>query len=388
MSSSTSRRTSALTQLKRDNRDQLMRLVTTHGGLTQSQLAQLSGLSKATVSNLVRGLIDDGKVVVEDTVHGGRRAKLVRTARQQGVTIGLDIVENYVGLAVVSADHTEMCAVQVEVDSDESAAQVKERCTDKLRQLFQQLGRTKSDILGIGLGLPAPIDARSNRVSMESFLPSWFDDQAIIELHRLTDGPVLLGNDANFAALAEVTFGDHRGADNLIYVMVSRGIGLGMILNGAEYVGAMGFAGELGHVRSGMTTEVCRCGNRGCLEMEIATTAIVRQCNAAGYPCDSITDVMAAVDEGHMPVRRVVDEAGMTLGRALSDLTSVLNPEVIILGGNSIVTSPVFMEAATATLRRYCLPNVVNTIAIDADSLAGKAVALGAAEHVLRHLGL
>lgn len=388
MSSCASRRTSALTQLKRDNRDLLLRLVITHGGLTQSQLAQTSGLSKAAVSNLVRGLVDDGQVVVESTVQGGRRAKLVKPARQQGLTVGLDIVENYVGIALVSADHAELCAVQLPVEADDRSADVEARLLVRLEALLAQVGRTKADILGIGVGLPAPIDIHSNRVSIESFLPSWFDDRGIVELHRLTEGPVLLGNDANFAALSEVTFGEHRGADNLVYIMVSRGIGLGMILNGSEYVGALGFAGELGHVRSGMNTEICRCGNRGCLEMEISTAAIVRQSNSVGYQCDSISDVMEAVEAGHMPVCRVVDEAGRTLGRVLSDLTSVLNPGVIVVGGNSIATSPVFMDAANATLRRYCLPNVADSITIHADSLAGKAVALGAAEHVLRSLSL
>ncbi|MDO5721733.1 MAG: ROK family transcriptional regulator [Actinomycetaceae bacterium] len=384
-----SARTSALTQLRHDNREHVVRLLTELGPLTQSQLAKESGLSKATVSNLVKEMTAEEVVTVENTVHNGRRANLITLVPTRRVSLGIDISEHHYVLALVSSDRTELeirkVGIEIPWDSKKFLESLSENTTDMLRGAKRKL----KDLAAIGVGVPAPVEADSESVALTPMLPTWLDAEAVLPgIKELTAGPVTLSNDANLAALAEVAFGNHRGAENLIYVLISRGIGAGMYLRGDEYTGALGFAGEIGHIRSTSGYELCRCGNRGCLEGEIATVTMIKQAQAAGFRGETIEDVACAIHAGHVAVQRVVSDAGTVLGRALADLSSILNPDIMVIGGNPAVTSEVFLEATRIALRRHCLPLVADRIDVFPDSLAGKAVALGAAERALRKLGL
>ena len=115
---------------------------------------------------------------------------------------------------------------------------------------------------------------------------------------------------------------------------------------------------------------------------------MIKQVQAAGVECETIGDVAQALQTGQIAARRVVADAGAVLGRTLADLASLLNPEVMVIGGNPAVTSEVFLESARIALRRHCLPLLAERIDVYPDSLAGRAVALGAAEQALRSMDL
>lgn len=381
-------RTSALTQLREVNRATVVRLLSDKGPLTQSQLASLSGLSKATVSNLVKELVDKGLVSSEYTVHNGRRAKLVKLNPTQRVALGVDISEQHFTLALVSIDRTVLGNKRVPVSARWGGRSFQATVKRNVADLLSECGRKDSDLVALGVGLPAPVQAQTQKVALLSVLPTWMDEDALAGLHTLTEGCVTLCNDANAAALAEVTFGIHRGTQNLIYIMISRGIGAGMYLRGDQFFGDLGFAGEIGHVQSSSGYELCRCGNRGCLEGEVAVPTLIKQVQAAGVACDDIEDVARALDSGHIAARRVVADAGAILGRTLADLSSLLNPQVMVIGGNPAVGSEVFLDSARRALRRHCLPLLAEHIDVYPDSLAGRAVALGAAESALRQMSL
>lgn len=384
----TAARTSALTQLRQDNRDTVIKLLTELGPLTQTQLAKAAALSKATVSNLVKELTREGLVTSEHTVHNGRRANLIKLTPTQQVALGIDLTEHHFVLALVSSDRAVAGLKRVEVpvgwDGKDFVAAAKKHAG----ALVKECGRKLADLVAVGVGLPAPVEAQTQQVALLSMLPTWMDEDALTALQTLTEGGFSVCNDANAAALAEVAFGAHRGAQNLIYILISRGIGAGMYLRGDQFCGALGFAGEIGHVQSASGYELCRCGNRGCLEGEIANPTLIKQVQAAGVECETIEDVAQALQSGQIAARRVVADAGAVLGRSLADLSSLLNPEVMVIGGNPAVTSPVFLESARIALRRHCLPLLAERIDVYPDSLAGRAVALGAAEQALRAIGL
>ena len=384
----TSARTSALTQLRQDNRDTVMRLLTELGPLTQSQLAQESGLSKATVSNLVKELTAAGTITSEHTVHNGRRANLIKLTPTQRVALGVDITEHHFVLALVSSDRTVLDLRRVEVPAGGDGKDFVTAAKKNTAAMLKENGRKPADLVAVGLGLPAPVEAQTQQVALLSMLPTWMDEDAIAALRTLTTGAFTVCNDANAAALAEVAFGAHRGAQNLVYILISRGIGAGMYLRGDAFTGALGFAGEIGHVQSASGYELCRCGNRGCLEGEIANPTLIKQVQAAGVECETIEDVAQALQTGQIAARRVVADAGAVLGRTLADLASLLNPEVMVIGGNPAVTSEVFLESARIVLRRHCLPLLAERIDVYPDSLAGRAVVLGAAEQALRSVDL
>src|SRR5205085_9280717 len=166
-----------------------------------------------------------------------------------------------------------------------------------------------------------------------SILPGWVGVSAAEEMRRRLTLPITVDNDANLAALAEAAFGAGREASDLVYLMISSGIGAGLVLNGRLYRGADGLAGELGHVLVRPGGVVCRCGNRGCLETVVGTDALAATLMAEHGPLDGRQIARLAL-RGDTACRSAIAEAGCALGTAAATLVNVLNPELLIVGGD------------------------------------------------------
>ena len=190
-----------------------------------------------------------------------------------------------------------------------------------------------SQIVGVGVALPGPIDRRSGKIGSEVILPDWAGVQAQRELSRRLERHVEVDNDANLGALAEASFGAGRGLENIVYLMLGSGIGAGLVLDGRVHRGAAGLAGELGHVQVRTDGAVCRCGNRGCLETVAGERALAALLRPRLGRDVTVRDLIELIDTGDLGATRLVNDAGRAIGRVLADLCNALNPEAIIVGG-------------------------------------------------------
>src|SRR5918996_1895941 len=245
------------------------------------------------------------------------------------------------------------------------------RVIDALRdELLIEAGVDEARVIGAGMCLPGPIHRPTGVVGSTAILPGWVGVAAAEEMHRRLELPILVDNDANLAALAEAAFGAGRDAKDLVYLMISSGIGAGLVLNGRLYRGAEGLAGELGHVLVDADGPVCRCGNRGCLETVAGTDALadlLRRSHGDGL--DGRTIVRLA-REGDLGCRRVIADAGRAIGKAAATLVNVLNPELLIVG-------------VRESLGRSALPTAVEAATVVAGTLGDRAEVLGAIALVL-----
>lgn len=362
----------------------LAEILRQQGPQTQTELTAQSGLSKATVSNLVRELVDEGVAQTEPTTYNGRRAQLVSLSDVKAVVFGVDLGAHQCRMSLVGVDRTVIAKDSIAIKRDWTARTFAKDLIAAMKQMVKDSGRHNSDVVAIGAGIPAPIEYGTREIVTSPMLPTWVTQDLVDRLEAEFGVCVLVSNDANLSALAEVTWGTHEGVDDLVYILVSEGIGAGFVLRGYTYDGSQGLAGEIGHVRGGASQVLCRCGNRGCLESEISIPAIVSRVQELGRSVTSGNEVLAAIEDNDVAVRRVVEHAGEALGRTLGDLTNLLNPQVIVVGGSELATSDTFVAAARAELLRWCLPIVTHRIDLDADSLEGYAVALGAAEMSIR----
>jgi predicted NBD/HSP70 family sugar kinase len=190
-------------------------------------------------------------------------------------------------------------------------------------------------------------------------------------------------NDANLGALAEASFGAGRGLENIIYVMLGSGIGAGLVLDGRVHRGAAGLAGELGHVQVRADGAVCRCGNRGCLETvasPVAVAALLERSTGTRVSLARVLELVAAGDRG---ARRAVADAGEAIGRALSMLVNVLNPEVVVVGGDLAPAGPVLLDAMRAAIERHGVAPAAGAVRVTAGTLGDRAEVLGAAGLIL-----
>ncbi len=210
-------------------------------------------------------------------------------------------------------------------------------------------------------------------------LPDWVGIQPAEEFAARLGAPVgvIVDNDANLATLGEARFGAGVGASDLVYVKVASGIGAGIMLNGRLHRGAAGSAGELGHVLHDPEGEICRCGNRGCLETVAAAGPLVRLLGRRHGPDFTTARLVELAASGDLGTRRVLVDAGRAIGRALADLCNVLGPERIIIGGDLGGAGSALLDGIRESMARFALPAVLGSVELLGATLGGRAELLG-----------
>jgi predicted NBD/HSP70 family sugar kinase len=364
--------------LRATNRRRVLEHVVRAGSPTQAEIARHTGLSAATVSNIVRALTDEGLVELTATVSSGRRAQAVRISRSTGLAAGVDFGRSHVRIALAALSQEVVAEQEVPVRRGYPAAEGVQVARDVFHELLDSTGATRDDVVALGVGIPGPIDSRTGLVGSGSILPEWIGEP----LQELVDGsfgmPALIENDANLGALAERTWGAARGVDDLVYIKISTGIGAGIVLNGRLYRGGSGTAGEIGHTTVNTMGPVCRCGNRGCLELEAAVPVILERLTASHGPDLTIDRVLDLLDGGDVPTTRVIDGAGDALGVAVAGLCNLLNPSMIVIGGDLARANAPLLDSVRRVLRQVAVPSAVEHVRLAVSELGTRAQVLGA----------
>ncbi len=213
----------------------------------------------------------------------------------------------------------------------------------------------------------------------DGILPSWRGIRPERELEARLGLPVNLENDANAGAMGEHLFGAGRGVDNLAYVQVSAGIGLGLILNGAPYRGVAGVAGELGHLAMHDDGLICRCGNRGCLETVASTAALTSLLSRSRGETVTLARLIGLVHAGDRGARRAVADAGTAVGTALAAAINILNPELVVIGGELAAAGDTLIDPIRAAIERRVIAPAAGSVRIVASTLGERAEVTGAA---------
>jgi predicted NBD/HSP70 family sugar kinase len=197
----------------------------------------------------------------------------------------------------------------------------------------------------------------------------------------------MVDNDANLAMLAEARFGAARGAESAVYVTLGHGVGAGILANGEILRGATGTAGEIGHIRVAENGVLCRCGNRGCLEVMVNSTTIVGSLrNTVGNV--ALRDVISMAVGGDIGCSRVIGEAARHIGSALSALCNVVNPEIIIVGGELALAGPILLAPLQAAVEHNSLHNPLVPPRVEASELGEDTVVRGAIAYAIESVSL
>lgn len=389
--SSNTQRRGSLERLRSGNRRAVTGLLATEGPLSRADLARGTGLSRTTVSSLVRDLIESGHVVeTEDrgTPYkggSGRPPLLVRLATPAGGVAGVDVGHRHIRVAVADRSGAILGEAERAVDVDAHGSGALDQAATMVRAVAKKADIAMTDVQAVGMCVPAPIDRRSAQIT-SGILPGWRDLVPAEELERRLKIPVVADNDANLGALAELHHGAGHGTSDVVYVKVASGLGAGIILGGRLHRGATGIAGEIGHVQLHEDGRVCRCGNRGCLETEVSAPRLLSLLRPA-YDDDLTTERVLELDlHGDAGVRRVLSDAGRTIGRALADLCNSLNPEAIVMGG-SLGSSPALVEGIRASLDRFAQPDTAAAVRVVPGQLGDRAEVVGAVALAVARVG-
>ena len=373
--------------LRERNTQRVIEALLASGPQTQAELSRSTGLSNATVSNIVRTMNERRLVITEPTTSSGRRALSVRLNDTGAVAAGIDIGRRHVRVVLASLGYRILQEESVQLPLGHSAAEGMEAAAGLLDELLKRQGVDRSAVLGAGVGIPGPIDRRTGTVVQGAILPEWVGINMGEDLAARLGVPVFIDNDANLGALAEVTWGPHGGTENLIFIKVASGIGAGLIINGSLYYGHVGITGEIGHATILDQGQICRCGNRGCLETIASTSTMIELLSRGSGTTVSTADIVARAAAKDPATLRVIDDAGVAVGRAAANLANTLNPELIVVGGSLADLADSFLEPIRRGLLRHAVPMIGETSTVLMSSLGDRAEALGAAALVLQEQG-
>ncbi len=362
------------TSLRLANQRRVLAALLSQGArtLTQTDLTRETGLAAGTVSSIVREL---AALDIVTTVPGsGRRGTTVRLGRGAGLAAGIDFGHSH--LAVVLGDMSGQVLGETRESIDASLTHEVGLglASDLLDALLEKHGADRSDVRTIGMGLPAPIT--DDVVLSSAILPAWEGVEVRAAATEALGSVVHIENDANLGALAEHRRGLGVGHENVVFVKVSSGVGAGLILRGEIFRGSDGTAGEIGHLTLDDQGPLCRCGSRGCLEA-YASTGTALEMMREQLPGAGIDDIIAAARDGNVAALRVFEDAGLHLAWGLAAVTNVINPGVILVGGDMSHAGDLLLESARIGLRRHVLSGAAATPVLVA-SLGDQASAIGA----------
>jgi len=375
--------------------DAVLRLIWRERRISRAAIAKKAKLSRSTVSEVVNEILPSGLVeeVGLGKSRGGRRPVLLEFQDDACVILGVEM-----GAAHVAAALTNLRGKVLAWEEREHPVRTDPAGT---RALIAELAdaclangvREGRPLVGIGVALPSPFDPAHPDQLSTIVLPDWEGRLGLEDLGERYGVPLFIDNDANLGALAEHWWGAGREIDDFAYIKVATGIGSGHIMNGEIYRGATGVAGEIGHTAIDPNGKPCICGLRGCLVTLIGTPALVERARElveehpesmlAGREFD-IGELEEAALVGDVVAVQVAREAAGHLGTVVAGLLNLMNPSMVVIGGDLAGLGELLLVPLRETARSRTLVSSVRAAEIRASELGPKSVAMGAATLVLK----
>lgn len=342
------------------------------------ELAEVTGLSTATVSTLVHQLVDEDQLETKSTVRNGRRATLVTLARHQGLGVGLWIARRHLTLSIVDFSKSIIAEHTLPLPLGHKADTTLERAMLLINETLSSIDAEASELVGIGVAVAAPVATSDHTIAIPGILPGWDGVDITAPLRTAFNVPVYVDNDANFAAYGESRMGVAAGKRNFVYISANDGVGAGIVINGEIMHGVTGLAGEIGHIQVDPLGAICSCGNRGCLDTVVAENRLV-QLLSVTHGNMTLDDLVSFANEGDPGCRRIIADAAVRIGQVAADLCISVDPEVIVLGGKLAMTGDVFIQPFNEALQRMLFPDAVAPIDVLVSSHPDDNCALGGA---------
>lgn len=364
--------------------------------ISRTEISTITGWSKAKTSQEIRSLVGKGYLVEvgEGVSQGGRRPGLLKINDQLGYLVGLDIGATSIDAVIADVGGKVLQRRFAAADVRQSPDEFLGRCSDLILEMVNAQGCHHDQILGIGVGVPGPVDFSRGVLVAPPLMPDW-ENFLIRDFfqHTFPLAYVVVDNDVNIMALGEQRAGDGIGVDHFIFIKIGTGIGSGIISNGKIHRGNNGCAGDIGHICVDKQGPICRCGNTGCLEAMAAgpviteramqaakngSSPLLRQMMEANGGILRPEDVNAACREGDQGALEIIRASGQMIGDVLASLVNFFNPSHIFIGGGIANFGNHLLVSIRRAVLRRSLPLATTHLAINFSCMGPEAGVTGA----------
>ena len=371
----------------------LLQAIFWSAGASRLTLANRLDFSKSKTNSLVAALLDVG--LLEETglkaSSGGRRPETVQISPSLGVLIAADLGATSLNIAILRPDLSVLVRISEAADVRAGPGVVMARVRVLMRQLLTTCGTTAQQVLGIGMGVPGPVDFTGGQLVNPPLMPQWDCFSIRDALREDYAAPVFVDNDVNIMALGEL-WRLQRNLQNFLVIKVGTGIGCGIVCHGEVYRGANGSAGDVGHICVDTAGPRCHCGNLGCVEAMAAGPAITRMALEAAASGESawlaacladngsITpeDVGNASRHGDAAANRIIQHSGNLIGQMLASVVNFFNPSHVFIGGGISRIGPLFLASVRQSIYQRSLALSTRHLEIQYTPLAEQAGLVGA----------
>ncbi len=384
------------------NKNRIINLLYINKTLTNAYLVKETGLSLPTVSNLLAELSEEKFIEIQGAGEssGGRRPNLVGLTNDAFYSIAIDMERYTAKIALLNSNNDilgEIKQFDINIyDKDETVNIL----ASKINEFLASISNNKNRIIGVGISLPGLTN--SEKGINYNFLN--FDKISVSELlQQKTGQPVFIINDAQARALAELRYGKAKNAKNALVIYLGMGLGTGLIIDGKIYKGSTGFAGEFSHVPVVDNGILCHCGKRGCLETIASGAALERLAKEGlerGEDSELINyfdkqknrikymDIINSALKGDSFAIEILSKVGAELGRGIAMLIQILNPELIIFGGQMIKAGHLLTIPIEHSLIKYCINELRIPVKIEISEIGDKASLIGAVINLTENIFL
>ena len=380
---------------KKDNKNSILkktilRLCIQSGEYSIAALSEQINTSVPTVTKLIGELMDEGFMIElgKSGTSGGRRPSIYGLNPEAGYFIGLDIRHTHASIAVTDFKGGLVCFE----DNIPFILEIDEAClhtiSKNIRDFFVEHDLDWNRVLGMGISVAGRVNPKTGYSNLYSFDP----DRPINKiLSEDLDIPVVIENDSRAMTYGEYLSGVVKKEKNVLFVNVSWGLGMGMILDGRLYYGTSGYSGEFGHFPLLDNDQICRCGKVGCLETGASGSALVRMISEqlqSGRASSlsrifkdqgkvNLNDIFKAVQEEDILTIETIEKIGANLGRGLAGLINVFNPQLVVLGGKVAMAGDYLLLAVRSAVKRHAQTIANQDTAIKFSKLRNQAAPIG-----------
>ncbi len=330
----------------------ILQILREQGESSVAELARLSGLGKATASRAIQSLRNKG--LVEDTGENfrtqaaGRAGRAIRIRPESGLYLGMAIEPGKVTAVIADAAKRVIAWRREDVSTDAAQGAAPIGTVTRIAEAVLEDAQCNRNLLeGVGIAVAGPVDPRTGLIGAPVKVPEWSGRNLRAAFADLLDKPVVLENDANCSALAELLWGSLGGDTNAVLLRLDRGVGGAIIHRGEVLTGHSGLAGNYGHVPYDLDGMPCRCGGRGCFEHYLSIASVLDR-----FGCDTFDAVVSAVLQRDPSVQAPLEETADILAQLAAIVSRTNDPERILLGGELMRLGEPLLELANTGLSK------------------------------------